>query len=55
MATREAGEKRPSIRTIMAAAETQPSLRVSVSNISEDNMREHLSRHEAVWRDWNGP
>jgi hypothetical protein len=53
-ATREAGEPKPSVQTILRAAIEQKSLRGFCEKLSKDNLREHLSRHEPIWREWDG-
>ena len=49
-----AGEPKPSVQTILRAAIEQKSLRGFCEKLSKDNLREHLSRHEPIWREWDG-
>ena len=47
--TKKAGISRPYARTIWRALEEVEEFEPALEDLTEDNLREHLARHEELW------
>ena len=48
-----AEKPKPSVRTVRTAAASQAEFVERMKEITEDNVREHLHRHEPTWGSWD--